>query len=380
MENVLQVRQHNAITNARYEYSELQLDIFLYLLSRLRKEQQDGIYEVSVPEMTKLTGKKYNYQQLRLATEGMGSRMFEIPNETDKKGRKVWRQMWMFELVDYIHGTGIIEVKFTQTIQPYLFDLQANFTSFELYSALRLGSKHAKRIYALANQWKDKGATPKCDIDEFKKMIGLINDKGDQEYTEISMFKARVLDPAVKQINQHTDLKIGYTLEKKGRSFTNIVFSIEGQLLAVSLPLKEQSGQARIAPEGVSDFQYQSARKHLENWNIKRPEIVNQIMNSPEMILEVNTLARDISVNKVKIETSIAGYLLTRLGFNSPKKPAAITKNPTPTVTVSATKAAKAQTNPTITIPVRPQSTGRSGETSLADQIRRNLDITEYDS
>ncbi len=319
MENPVQVRQHNAITNARYEYSELQLDIFLYLLSRLRKGQSDGIYEVSVTEMSKLTGKRYDYQKLRLATEGMGSRMFEIPNETDKKGRQVWRQMWMFDRVDYVHGTGVIEVEFTRTIQPYLFDLKANFTSFQLYSALRLGSKHAKRIYALCSQWKDKGQTPKYVIEEFKRTIGLINAKGDEEYGPFSMFRKRVLDASVKQINQHTDLEIGYTLEKKGRSFKNITFTIKAQPLAVALPVKDEPAKAGAAPVGVSDAQYQNARLLLEKWNIKRADVINQIMQSAELVQEVNKFAYELQTGKVKVEKNVAGYLLTRLGLKAPK-------------------------------------------------------------
>lgn len=320
MENTIQVRQHNAITNARYEYSEMQLDIFLYLLSSLRKNQPDGTYEISVPEMVKLTGKKYNYQQLRLATEGMGSRMFEIPNETDNKGRQVWRQMWMFDRVDYVHGKGIIEIEFTRTIQPYLFDLKATFTSFQLYSALRLSSKHAKRIYALCSQWKDKGTTPKQDIDEFKRMIGLINDKGDQEYTKIAMFKKRVLDASVKQINQHTDLNIGYTLEKKGRSFKSVIFTIEAQPLAIVLPLKDSPVKAGTAPDGVSESQYTNARLLLEKWGVKRADVVNQIMNSAALIAEVNKFAYELQTGKVKVEKNVAGYLLTRLGLKQPRK------------------------------------------------------------
>jgi plasmid replication initiation protein len=319
MESAVQVRQHNVITNARYEYSEMQLDIFLYLLSSLRKDQPDGVYEISVGEMSKLTGKKYNYQQLRLATEGMGSRMFEIPNETDKKGRQVWRQVWMFDRVDYVHGTGIIEIEFTRTIQPYLFDLKANFTSFQLYSALRLGSKHAKRIYTLCSQWKDKGQTPEYVIEEFKRTIGLINDKGDMEYAEITMFKKFVLDIAVKQINEHTDLEIGYTLRKRGRSFQNVTFTVKAQPLAVVLPIKDSPAKRGATPAGVSDSQHQNARLLLEKWNIKRADMVNQIMNSANLVQEVNKFAYELQTGKVKVEKNVAGYLLTRLGLKQPK-------------------------------------------------------------
>lgn len=319
METDIQVRQHNAITNARYEYSELQLDIFLYLLSRLRKNQPDGVYEVSVIEMSKLTGKKYDYQKLRLATEGMGSRMFEIPNETDKKGRQVWRQMWMFDRVDYIHGTGVIEVEFTRTIQPYLFDLKATFTSFQLYSALRLGSKHAKRIYTLCNQWKDRGQTPEYIIEDLKRMIGLVNEKGEEEYGPFSMFRKRVLDESVKQINQHTDLQINYTLRKQGRSFKSIIFDVKAQPLSIALPIKDDLVKAGTAPVGISESQYQNTRLLLEKWNIKRADVVNQIMSSAELIQEVNKFAYELQTGKVKVEKNVAGYLLTRLGLKQPK-------------------------------------------------------------
>jgi plasmid replication initiation protein len=319
MELAIQVRQHNAITNARYEYSELQLDIFLYLLSILKKDQPDGIYEVSVKEMSKLTGKRYDYQKLRLATEGMGSRMFEIPNEIDRKGRQVWRQMWMFDRIDYVQGAGVIEIEFTRTIQPYLFDLQANFTSMELYSALRLSSKHAKRIYALCSQWKDKGSTIKYEIDELKRMIGLLNDKGNFEYTEITMFKKSVLDIAVQQINQHTDLRISYTLEKKGRSFRNVTFHVTRQPLVMVLPVKDTPAKTGAMLADVSDNQYQHARLLLEQWGIKRADIVSQIMASAELIKEVNKIAYEIQTDKVKIVTNVAGFVLTKLGLKQTK-------------------------------------------------------------
>jgi plasmid replication initiation protein len=313
MSQAIEVRQHNAITNARYEYSEMQLDIFLYLLAKLRKDKTDGIYEVSVVEMGKLTGKKYNYQQLRLATEGMGSRMFEVSTQ------RSYIQLWMFQRIEYVHGTGVIEVEFANPIKPYLFDLKDNFTSFQLYAALRLGSKFAKRIYTVCSQWKDKGQTQTFSLDEFKKMLSLLDDKGNEQFERLSDFKRYVLDASVKQINKHTDLEIGYTLEKKGRSFENITFTVKAQPLAVVLPLKDEHRKEGTAPMGISDAQYQNVRLLLEKWNIKRADVVNQIMNSAELIQEVNKFAYELQTGKVKVEKNVAGYLLTRLGLKQLK-------------------------------------------------------------
>lgn len=313
MNQSIEVRQHNAITNARYEYTEMQLDIFLYLLAKLRKDKTDGVYEVSVGEMSKLTGKKYNYQQLRLATEGMGSRMFEVSTT------RSYIQLWMFQRIEYVHGTGIIEVEFTNPIKPYLFDLKDNFTSFQLYAALRLSSKFAKRIYTLCSQWKDKGQTQTFSLDEFKKMLSLLDDKGNEQYRQIGQLKQFVLDESVKQINKHTDLEVGYTLQKRGRSFNSITFTVKAQPLAVVLPVKDGSVKVGVAPAGVPDAQYQNARLLLEKWNIKRADVVNQIMNSADLVQEVNKFAYELQTGKVKVEKNIAGYLLTRLGLKAPK-------------------------------------------------------------
>ena len=41
----LEIRQSNALANARFEYSELQLDLFFFMLSRLRKNT--GVLDIS---------------------------------------------------------------------------------------------------------------------------------------------------------------------------------------------------------------------------------------------------------------------------------------------------------------------------------------------
>jgi plasmid replication initiation protein len=313
MSQSISIRQHNVITTARYEYSELQLDLFFYLLSILRKDKTDGAYEIVVKDLSAITGKEYKYGYLKKATEEMGSRMFEISTP------KSHEQLWMFQRVKYVIGEGRIEIRLSEDIKPYMFDLKDNFTSFELYAALRLGSKYAKRIYTLCSQWNDKDETPIYKISELKKMLFLLDDKGNEQYKQIGEFKRFVLDEAKKQINEHTDLEMDYTLYKRGRSFESVSFTIKRQPLVMILPIEDKSFKSGAAPVGVSDAQHQNARLLLEKWNIKRTDVVNQIMSSSQLILEVNKFAYELQTGKVKVEKNVAGYLLTRLGLKQPK-------------------------------------------------------------
>lgn len=303
MKQSVEIRHHNAITTARYEYTEMQLDIFFYLLSLLKKDKGDGMYSIVIKDLSTLTGKEYRYGYLKKATEEMGSRMFEV--ETSKS----YKQLWMFQRVEYVTGEGRIEIEFSNAIKPYLFELKDNFTSFELYAALRLGSKYAKRIYTICARWKDKDATPVFKIDELKKMLGLIDERGNEQYKQIGQFKQFVLNESVKQINKHTDLEISYILHKKGRSFESVAFQIKKRAVT-TLPLVRED-----TTSSVPENHYQNARILLEKWNIKQSNIVNQIINSPELIKEINKFAYELQTGKVKIDKNIAGYLLTRLGL-----------------------------------------------------------------
>lgn len=310
----VEVRHHNAITTARYEYTELQLDIFFYLLSQLRKDSPDRIYEVAVKELSSLTGKEYHYLYLREATEQMGSRMFEV--ETDHS----LKQMWMFDRVEYMKGTGRIQIEFTKSIQPYLFELKDNFTSFQLYSALRLSSKYAKRIYAICSQWKDIGETKKIQIQELKRMLYIVDNKGNEKFKQIGEFKRFVLDEAVKQINERTDLSIGYTLEKQGRSFKSVSFQVKAQPLAVSPQIAAANLPADSAPSGVNDQQAKNARLVLDKLSIKDARIIQQIMHSADLIKQVNKFAYELQSGKLKADKNPAGLLLTILGLKTKKE------------------------------------------------------------
>ncbi|WP_257873450.1 replication initiation protein [Hymenobacter sp. J193] len=72
MNQELEIRQHNALTNARYEYTELQLDLFFFIISKLRKDEKDTIYQLDIRELSSLTGKRYNGAYLHKATADMG--------------------------------------------------------------------------------------------------------------------------------------------------------------------------------------------------------------------------------------------------------------------------------------------------------------------
>jgi plasmid replication initiation protein len=310
MDKELEIRQHNALTNARYEYTELQLDLFFFIISKLRKGDKDTVYQLDIMELSGLTGKRYNGAYLHKATADMGSRMLEVEDATE------YRQIWMFQQIRYLKGQGIIEFDLTRHVLPYLFELKNNFTSYELAAALRLTSKYAKRIYQICSQWKDRGETKKYDLQDFKRQLNLIDDKGNEKMKQIKELRERVLDIAVKQINEHTELHISYKMEKKGKAFKNITFTVKPQALAETIPFDLVPGAA--APAGLQQHQVDNAGRLLAQLSITTPALVATILASAAHVAACNKFAHDLKTGKHAKAHSLSGLLLTILGLKKP--------------------------------------------------------------
>jgi plasmid replication initiation protein len=311
MNHELEVRQHNALTNARYEYTELQLDLFFFIISKLRKGDKETLYQLDIMELSGLTGKRYNGAYLHKATADMGSRMLEVEDASE------YRQIWMFQQIRYLKGQGIIEFDLTRHVLPYLFELKNNFTSYELAAALRLTSKYAKRIYQYCSQWKDLGETKKYDLQDFKKMLGLLNEKGNEKMKQIKELRERVLDIAVKQINEHTELHISYKLEKRGKAFKNVIFTVKPQALATTIPFDLVATTEPLP--GVQQSHFDNAARILDELRITDPKHRATILASAAHVAEVNRYNHDLKTGKVKASRNPGGLLLVRLGLVASK-------------------------------------------------------------
>ena len=284
------VYQHNVITSGRYDYSAVMLDILFMVLSSLEVGKLE--YTIHVQDIEAITGRKWNLKQLREATESIGSRMFEI--ETPEK----ISQIWLFSKVDYLIGTGSFTIKLNVDASPYFFELKNNFTSLQLKSVLNCSSKYAKRLYGIACQWRSVGSK-RFEIEELKKMLGLIDKKGNKQFERISQFKEYVLDISKKQINENTDIEIDFELKKRGRSFHWVTLHINSQKfkqleIEFDKSINVQKFKSKVMHYGFTDEQ---AELIATNEKEKDFDI---------LITEINEKVRQ---RKLKIDKSIA-YLV----------------------------------------------------------------------
>jgi len=299
----VEVRQHNAITTARYEMTACEMDIVFYLLSLIKKEDEKGVmYQIRVKDLMAITGREWHYQQFLEATSNLRSREYII--EDDKR----LLQVGLLSSAEYTKGEGVIELEVSEKVRPYLIDLKSNFTSFRLHAAFSLTSKYAKRIYQITSQWKDIGESKTFSLHDFKVMLMLKDPQGKEpeQYTKVSMFKKFVLDTAVSQINTHTDLKISYELIKKGRSYQSIRFYISSQS-PEQLPISFD--------QPIEDARHQQARQILDNLGIKDAILIQRILSEKALTDGLFKFNYDLKTGRAKADKNPAGLLLKVLGL-----------------------------------------------------------------
>lgn len=287
------VKQHNAITSGRYEYTACMLDILFMTLAMMDSNKpNERTFQIFQKDIEAITGHSWNYQQLREATEGIGSRMFEI--ETPKS----LKQLWLFSSVEYLLGTGSFLVKVNEDAMPYFFELKNNFTVLHLKSVLSCSSKFAKRLYAIACQWRSVGYHT-FEISELKQMLGLIDKTGKEQYERISEFKSKVLEIAAKQINEFTDINISFELIKRGRSFQKV------KLLIDKMPSTQQElplyiDYTKSVEENVKEAMFKTFKNSIMTYGISEEyaDILSKKISRNEFEKETQALNKKIAAEK----------------------------------------------------------------------------------
>lgn len=161
------------------------------------------------------------YQALKNACKDLFARQFSYQEKREKGVANVTSR-WVSQIA-YIDDTATVEIIFSPAIIPLITRLEEQFTSYELEQISSLNSAYAVRLYELLIAWRSTGKTPVIELAEFRKKLGVL----EAEYSRMYDFKRYVLDPAIKNVNEHTDITIKVEQHKTGRSITGFSFKFK---------------------------------------------------------------------------------------------------------------------------------------------------------
>ena len=165
------------------------------------------------------TTRQNAYQRMKEAEDSLFNRRFSFFDENGKLIKSRWIQQ-----VRYLDDEGAIELVFTLAVVQGISKIDGIkdfFTQYLLSQTAQLNSTYSARLYELLIQWKAVGKTPLFELATFREQLGI----GVNEYKRMDHFKTRVLDLAITEISEKTDIEASYEQHKKGRSISGFSFS-----------------------------------------------------------------------------------------------------------------------------------------------------------
>ena len=190
------------------------------------------------------------YKALKDACDDIFLRQFSYQSFSEKGNVINHKSRWVSE-VAYIENEAIVQLIFAPAVIPLITQLEKQFTSYEIEQISELTSVYAIRLYELVISWRATGKTPTFDVSDFRNKLGVEPD----EYLRMDHFKSRVLDIAIKQINQHTDITAKYEQHKRGRSITGFSFTFKQKNAEKTLNTAKK-GRQRITKKEAEDMAY----------------------------------------------------------------------------------------------------------------------------
>lgn len=212
-------KSNDLVRKARVSLSLQEQKVILYLISKIKPDDTEfHEYQFTIHEICDVLGIGYsgkNYNALKDAILELHKKSFwlRLPSGVDAL------MMW-FSRVHVDKNSGLIAIQFGEDMRPYLLELKSQFTAYRLVNALNLDSRHALQLYELLLSYSSLGEL-EITVDALKEYLGL-SDK----YDSYKNFRVRVLEVAVKQINENTNLRVSFEPVRRGRSIYAVSFMI----------------------------------------------------------------------------------------------------------------------------------------------------------
>lgn len=248
------VVKDTALINASYTLDLAEQRLILLAIIEARNSGQgithDSLLRIHASNYAKQFGvnDKTAYTVVKDASKGLFDRYVTYHDKNPKNGKdRSFHCRWV-DKIGVEPDSGIVYMRFTSDVVPLITRLESHFTSYEIEKVANLSSSYAIRLYELCAAWREQGFTQRYKIDDLRQKLGVEPEK----YKEMYNFKIRVIDLAIKQINEHTDITVKYEQHKTGRTITAMSFTFK--VKKAPEPIAKDDGYIKMTDSQIKTF------------------------------------------------------------------------------------------------------------------------------
>ena len=221
-------RIKNALINGIFSLTTIEFRVLIALASQVpRYENDKRYYSIKITELGKLMklNQKNQYAQIETACRGLPNKSINVECGRGRK-KKSWLSVAWFDFIAYTEG--LIAFRFAQGIQPYLTYVRGAYVDIPTQLLMDFGSFYGIRLFLLARQWYEIArrngkisAVRKISIEEIKNLFVL-----EGKYKSSADLVRYVIEPAIKEVEKLTSLRISFTTQKTKTKITDIIITV----------------------------------------------------------------------------------------------------------------------------------------------------------
>jgi len=228
--NYLVCKSNQIIQKSRYELSLSEQRAIAYIcslikplsaLDRANNKPFQLEYEFNIVEYAKICNISADngriYEETKALLKGLQSKVMWLTLEDGTETTVNWvNKVWTNK------RSGKAKIRLDEDMTPYLFDLQEKFTAYGLCNILKMKSQYSIRLYEILKsyQWQKRHV---FEVSELKRLLMVEDIKSYERFPD---FRRKVLEIAISEINEYTDINIQMDTITKGRKVIEVKFCI----------------------------------------------------------------------------------------------------------------------------------------------------------
>ena len=219
MSNELTISKANTFVEASYSMTLDEMRVLSLTLGVFDPTNPKRGFDFTVAEFCKHfpeVNPDIAYVQVQKAIRKISSRWMTLQNDD----RILHEVAFVTDRV-YFKKEGRFYIEFHEKLLPYIANLKARYTKYELVNIGAFTSTHTIRLYELCSQYKTVGER-EIRLEELKDWLQVAD-----KYDRYNNFNQRVLEPSIAEINAKSDLFIEVEPIKRGRSIHALHFTIK---------------------------------------------------------------------------------------------------------------------------------------------------------
>lgn len=244
-EDSLIKKSNISIQKARYSLTLRQQKLLFFLMSQVKDTDTASTFiEFNLREVYDIFGDtSQNYYKAKKELKDLADKSWWIINDKNKD-----EEILIRFLAKVITNSKTQNVKILWDIDmlPYLQNLKREYTQYKLFYIMTMKSEYSIRMYELLKSVAGKTIW-NFKIEDIKRKFMC-----ETKYKQFGHFKSRVIEPAIKEINEKTDINVSYELFRygAGREYSDIEFTIEpkgeSELKKVDTAIREELNSSQI--------------------------------------------------------------------------------------------------------------------------------------